>query len=160
MADGIIHVEVEERLIEVFNALDGFTSTRDDGKWMVVPAGSFDTKQLPNRRLVVIGTPDGAFEVDGMQAGRAPGIDVWTITCGLVCTVIRNPLDAKKACQAALNAMADELARDHRLAMARGPQELTIARVDGPWFAVDKTIPTSWLNFDITASALIRRNTP
>lgn len=154
--NGIMRVEVEARLIALFNGLDGFSASHDDATWMVVPAGSFTSQQLPNRRLVVIGTDDGAFEPEGMQRGAGPGEDVWIITCGLVCTAIADPIDAKQACQDALNAIAAELNRDHRIGLA-GPHDLFVSRIEGPWFGTDQSTPTAWANFDITANATIRR---
>lgn len=154
--DGIMRVEVEAELINRFNALDGFSPNHSDATWMTVPAGSFTSTQLPNRRLVVVGTDDGAFEPEGMQRGAGPGEDVWVITCGLVCTTISDPIAAKQACQDALNQICAELARDHRLGM-HGPHDLVVTRIEGPWFGMDKSVPTAWSNFDITANATIRR---
>lgn len=158
VATHTIRTATERRLLEVFAALDGFSAKADRTKFLVTtpPIGG---AALPNRRCVYIGVGDGALEPEGIESGRGPTTDAWVIPCSVFCTDVTDPLDAKQTVEDALNAMADELARDGRLAMADGPRDLSITQLDGPHFGWDKNrTPGAWIDFDITCFADIRRN--
>lgn len=158
VATGTIRTATERRLLEVFAELDGFSAKPSRNEFLVTtpPAAG---KALPNRRCVYIGIPDGAIEPEGIESGRGPSTDAWVIPCSVFCTDVPDPLDAKQTVETALNAMADELARDGRLAMTDGPRDLSITQLDGPKFAWDQNrTPGAWIDFDITCFADIRRN--
>ncbi|HRW39293.1 MAG TPA: hypothetical protein P5254_16460 [Aquihabitans sp.] len=154
---GTIRTATEDRLVELIAALDDFSAVPTPGKWLVSPPPN----TVPQaRRWVVIGTPDGQIDPNGLERSHNPQIDVWSIACGLACTDIADPQEGKQACEDALNAIADLLASDHRLGLgATGPREVQVTSIDGPYSAQEQGKPRlSWLNFDISCTADIRRN--
>lgn len=161
VARGTVRTATERQLIVVLGGLDGFNTAPAKGQWQVVAAGAAIGNKVPNRRAVLIGTPDGVFDPDGIAATHGPATDSWGISCTIACTDVAAPLDAKQACEDALNAIADELARNPRLSMADGPRDLTITTTVGPHFGWDKDrVPTAWFDFDIRCFADIERNRP
>lgn len=161
VATGTIRTATERRLVEVLGQLDGFNTRAVKGQWYVTPADPALGSKVPNRRSVLIGTPDGVFDPEGIAAGHGPSTDSWGISCVIACTDVALPLDAKQACEDALNAIADELARNGRLGMAGGPRDLTITTTVGPHFGWDSgRVPTAWIDFDIRCFADIERNRP
>lgn len=156
-ATGTIRTFAENQLIEAISALDGFTDTPSDTDWLVSGPPDGEPK---SRRWVVIGTYDGSLDPNGIEAGAGPSIDEWTITCGAACTDVADAQTGKQACEDVINAIADMLAADHRVgAGSSGLRDVTVARIDGPYSEQVSGKPRlSWINFDITARADIRRN--
>lgn len=162
-AHGYVRVETEERLIAKIGRLPGFSLDQDhDALWYVTSPLNSAPKC---RRFVVVGSAEGLIEPEGMQAGHGPGLDQWTIACGIADTNLgdASSLAAKRGVQDALNAIADMLAADHRITLAGEPDlgvhDVAISRVEGPlWAWGNDQAPLAWADFDISASALIRRN--
>lgn len=162
-APGLIRVDVEERLIALLAALDGFSDTPDDDDlWFVTPPFN---GEITNRRWIVIGSPDGPLSPEASYSGHGPSIDAWKITCGLALTGEEDPMVAKRACQDALNAIGGLLAANHRLILpdadvpALGCRDLAIEDIEGPlWSWEQGASPLAWANFDIGAQADITRN--
>ena len=160
IARSTLRTATENRLIALASSLDGFTDQpHTEGLWLVTPP--FTSKQLPNRRLLVIGAPDGLLNPDGIAKSAGPTVDTWGIAAGLVCTEISESQAAKQAVEDAFNTFADAIAADPRLGMNPGPRDLSIPTAEGPLFAFDEqAIPTAWMNFDIQCFADIERNRP
>lgn len=162
-AQGLIRVDVEERLILLLAELDGFTATADDDTlWLVTPPFNGEPT---NRRWIVIGSPDGPLSPEASFSGHGPSVDAWKITCGLAYTGEEDPIAAKRACQDALNQISGMLAANHRLILpdaevpALGCRDVAIEDVEGPkWSWEQGTVPVAWANFDIGAQADITRN--
>lgn len=158
VATGTVRTAVENRLVEIFAALDGFSDQARPGAWFVTPPLN---GKMTARRWIVIGVaPDGDIEADSATAdgGIAATVDVWTIRCGLACTDVAASQAAKQACEDALNAMADLLAIDDRIGM-NGPRNVEITRIRGPFSVLEQGQPRfTWIDFDITAQADIERN--
>ncbi len=153
---GTVRTYTERVLVALLADLDGFSADPAEGLWHVTPAFAGTPT---SRRWVVTGTPDGALDPDGIAAGHDPSVDEWTISCGLACTDVPDPLDAKQACEDALNVIADTLAADPRLGVADGPRSVELGRVSGPYTSWEQGKPLmAWINFELACTADIRRN--
>jgi hypothetical protein len=158
VAAGTVRTATEVQLVTVLGALDGFSTEPGDGVWMVTPP---PLGKLPNRRTLIIGTPDGPISPDAVAAGHGPSVDAWVIPCGISCTDIPEVIPAKQAIEAAVNAVADYLAAHPRIGLANGPRDLRVVEIVGPNVHHEQGSPLmGWANFDIQAFADIERNQP
>lgn len=160
-ATSTVRTATEARLVALIAALDDFQGEPDDDAlWWATPPLNSSPK---NRRMVVIGTPDGALDPEAMAAGQDPATDSWTISCGVVAMGEDEALPAKQLVEDAFNAVADLLARDNRLTLVGQPhlgvRDVRISAWEGPnWSWEQGQASLAWIDFDITCAADIRRN--